>query len=293
MKRMGHWWIIGSLVGLLLVGKLGLHAQSSQLPIISSQHQHTRGQSVVPLYRGWYRGKDMQIYLTFEYLNRNSDERLEIPIGPNNFVAPGLADQGQPTQFLPGHQHGVFVVLLPRGLTTEVTWTLSSRGETFTMPANLGPLYEIEGLIQRGGSFPGNTPPLVQFEANGYAGQGPYGLTTEIDTTTNSPLSLDVWVSDDGLPPKPGGNKVIRSLQRSYRRGDASEEGLTITWSKYRGPGTVSFPDSTPHVERGKASTSATFSEPGEYMLRGLVSDGSGFDGCCWTNAYVKVKVGL
>ena len=62
------------------------------------------------------------------------------------------------------------------------------------MPANLGPLYEIEGLIQRGGSFPGNTPPLVQFEADGYAGQGPHGLTTDMDTTTNSPISLDVWV---------------------------------------------------------------------------------------------------
>lgn len=289
---MGRSWLIGSLAGSVLASGLGLYAQSSQLPVISSQHRHTNGQSVVPLYRGWYRGKGTQVYLAFEYLNRNSEETLEIPIGPNNAIAPGLADQSQPTHFLPGHQHGVFVVPLPTGLATEITWTLSSRGETFTTPANLDPLYQIEGLINHGGSFPGNTPPFVQFATDGPAAQGPGGLMTAIDTTIESPISLDVWVTDDGLPPPPSGRKVIRSLQRAYRRGGASEEGVTVTWSKYRGPGTVSFLDASPDVEQGKASTSATFNKSGEYMLRALVSDGSGFDGCCWTNAYVKVKVG-
>ena len=88
MSWMGRSWLIGSLAGSVLAGGLSLYAQSSQFPAISSQHRHTRGQSVVPLYRGWYRGKGTQVYLAFEYLNRNSEETLEIPIGPNNAIAP-------------------------------------------------------------------------------------------------------------------------------------------------------------------------------------------------------------
>jgi hypothetical protein len=45
----------------------------------------------------------------------------------------------------------------------------------------------------------------------------------------------------------------------------------------------------------GKAATTATFSEPGEYILRVLANDWSGDGGrgfqCCWSNAQVKVSV--
>src|SRR5262249_3840680 len=47
----------------------------------------------------------------------------------------------------------------------------------------------------------------------------------------------------------------------------------------------------------GKATTSATFSEPGEYILQAVVDDGSGETAgnfgyhCCWTNSQVKVSV--
>ena len=45
----------------------------------------------------------------------------------------------------------------------------------------------------------------------------------------------------------------------------------------------------------GKAMTTATFSEPGEYVLRVVANDWSGDGGrgfqCCWTNAQVKVSV--
>jgi hypothetical protein len=47
----------------------------------------------------------------------------------------------------------------------------------------------------------------------------------------------------------------------------------------------------------GKASATATFSQPGEYLLQAVVDDGSGeLAGnfgyhCCWTNAQVKVTV--
>ena len=45
----------------------------------------------------------------------------------------------------------------------------------------------------------------------------------------------------------------------------------------------------------GKSTTTATFSAPGEYMLRAQANDNSGEGGggfqCCWTNAYVKVTI--
>jgi hypothetical protein len=48
-------------------------------------------------------------------------------------------------------------------------------------------------------------------------------------------------------------------------------------------------------VFHGKAVTTATFSEPGEYVLRVVANDWSGEGGrgfqCCWSNAQVKVSV--
>ena len=86
------------------------------------------------------------------------------------------------------------------------------------------------------------------------------------------------------------------------------EPSVTLTWQKYRGMGEVTFDNSRPKVDEvpgseipiknvfnGKGTTIATFSEPGEYVLRVVANDSSGPDGgdfvCCWTNAEVKVKV--
>ncbi len=66
---------------------------------------------------------------------------------------------------------------------------------------------------------------------------------------------------------------------------------------KYRGPGTVTFDKARlPVATQGaQVSATATFSEPGEYMVRVQANDESGEGGggfqCCWTNTYVKVTV--
>ena len=66
--------------------------------------------------------------------------------------------------------------------------------------------------------------------------------------------------------------------------------------SHYRGPGSVTFADSAPKVDSsGKATTTATFSAPGDYVIRVEGNDDSGIGGggfqCCWTTAYLKVAV--
>ncbi len=58
------------------------------------------------------------------------------------------------------------------------------------------------------------------------------------------------------------------------------------------------LPKSSPKIDiaaGGKATTTATFSAPGEYIIRAQVNDRTGDGGggfqCCWTNAHVKVTV--
>lgn len=284
------WWIAAGAAAWLLAGASGL-AQQGGLPLISSQMQHARGQNVVPLYRGWFAGADGRTYAAFEYLNRNSEETLDIPVGPDNRFTPGPADRGQPTHFLPGHRPGVFAVPLPEGSTEEISWTLRIRGATLTIPSNLGRLYEIEGLVDPAGAYPGNTPPVVRLAPDGPSGQGPGGLTGSVVATAGEATALRVWATDDGLPPLPDPDKVLRSLQARYREADPDTGGVTVAWTKYRGPGTVSFADAALPVVEGVAETTATFDRPGDYMLRALVRDGSRLTGCCWTNGYLRVTV--
>src|SRR5204863_9901715 len=92
--------------------------------------------------------------------------------------------------------------------------------------------------------------------------------------------TLTLSATDDGLP---------------VRRGQPA--GMTVLWAKYRGPGDVTFSAGRAKLVDGKTATTATFSEPGEYVLQAVVDDGSGESAgqfgyhCCWTNAQVKVSV--
>ncbi len=69
------------------------------------------------------------------------------------------------------------------------------------------------------------------------------------NVTLPAAASLDGTVSDDGLPNPPA--------------------GVTTTWSKFSGPGTVTFGNSA------AVDTTATFSAAGSYILRLTANDGS------------------
>ena len=58
----------------------------------------------------------------FGYRNPES-AAVVVPIGPDNFFAPGATDRGQPIAFEPGEFHRVFAVEFPSG--SAVTWFLS------------------------------------------------------------------------------------------------------------------------------------------------------------------------
>jgi hypothetical protein len=148
-------------------------------------------------------------------------------------------------------------------------------------------------------------------------------------TTLPAPLALTVWATDEGPKinvPEPNAGRGRGAAGRGAgARGAAGAAGtpddapdagpagrgrgrggagftprppLELVWSVMRGPGVVKFDPLKPPInkdEGGKATTTATFTVPGDYLLRlqsnDQTGDGGGGFQCCWSNAYVKVTV--
>ena len=260
-------------------------APRAQIQAVNPQIRHASGQLVSPVFEGWFHAPDKSVYALFGYFNRNAEQIVRVPVGPGNKVEPGAVDQGQPTVFFPGRQYGVFTVAQPKGQSNvEMVWSLTVAGRTVAIPANVANQeFFIDPYHEMGGSFPGNKPPELKLESAAPALKGPTGGTVTRTAAVGTPLPLEVWVSDDGLPPPLG----------PVKPGGPPRRALTVTWSEFRGPSAVSFAQPSPPIEGGRAVTSATFKEPGDYVLRAVASDGSGFSAqCCWTNGYVRVTVG-
>ena len=255
---------------------------------------HDAGSSITGAFEGWFKNPDGSFSLLLGYYNRSQKQELDIPIGPNNRIEPGGPDRGQPTHFLPGRQWGMFVVKVPSDFgQSKITWTIVANGKTTLIPASLKTDYEVSPFME---AAAGNTPPVLSFEEKGPSVQGPLGLRAERAAKVGTPLPLTVWVSDDAKLTTTSGAKPANL-----------GPPVTLRWTKYRGPGDVTFSNARPEVERaerkdaaaqfsGKATTAATFTEPGDYMLHVVANDYSGDGGggfqCCWTNGLVKVAVG-
>jgi len=265
----------------------GMLLPADQLPM---EPLHDSGQSVTGAFEGWFKNSDGTFSILLGYFNRNVKEEVDIPIGPNNKIEPGDPDRGQPTHFLPRRQWGVFVVKVPKdfGATNKLTWTLVAHGKSTVIPFSLDPLWEISPFSEVGMN---NTPPIVTVA--GTSVQGPIALGPTLSASVANPLPIDITVGDDAKtfpnakPPK--------------------TPPVVLRLSKYRGPGTVAFSQDKPSVTKteasgpnapvfnGKASTSATFSEPGDYEIMVMANDWSGDGGrgfqCCWTTSHIKVAV--
>jgi len=254
---------------------------------------HESGASITGAFEGWFKNSDGSFSLLLGYFNRNTKQEIDIPIGPDNRIEPGGPDQGQPTHFLTGRQWGLFTVKVPANFgTNKLTWTIAANGQTLVIPASLHTDYEISPLVE---AAVGNTPPVLRFEEDGQAAQGPAGITVPRTAKAGTPVDLTVWVRDDA--------KLTTSSGAAPRN---LGPPVTLRWTKFRGPGTVAFSNARPEVEKlsggtpgvpfaGKSTTTATFSAPGEYILHVVLNDYSGEGGqgfqCCWTNGEVKVSV--
>lgn len=251
----------------LLVG-----AASLLLPASTASAQsltYSRGQAVAPAYEGWEEDADGSKYFLFGYMNRNWEEELDVPIGPDNGFNIGGADQGQPTHFLPRRNRFVFRVKVPANFTEkdELVWTLNTNGKVEKAYASLRTDYQVDdvvkasetGALGAGSSSPeirANKPPAVKRE-------GPGTLTVK----AGEPLSLVAIVNDDGIPKRRGAGlagaavanagsrrdtaaaesntenpqRVNRAMQPPARATVGKNVGLHLSWFVYRGEGKVRF----------------------------------------------------
>ena len=266
-------------------------AQPPRSPLALEPRGST-GEAVWPAYEGWSRNDDGSLTLLIGYFNRN-DEIVEIPVGEDNRLGPGDADQGQPTHFLPGRNWGVFSITVPPERAEEkLTWTVRVNNQSSEIAFWANPAYFTDPFLNQAN---GNAPPMLRIGADGPALQGPpHGVVAAWSTTVGEPLVLPATVTD--RPP------AVEPERRRGRR----RPPVSLTWRKYRGPGEVTFaaegkeagPQLTHEFEDaagGETLTTATFSEPGRYRLMATGNDisgnGGGGDQCCWTTAHVDVVV--
>lgn len=269
-----------------------VHGQSSQ----------PRGQNIAPVFEGWEKNPDGSFNLVFGYFNRNWDEEIDLPVGPANSLSPGVPDQGQPTHFLPRRNRFVFRVRVPKEFgKQEIVWTLTSHGKTERAYATLTADYFIDdvvimnnmggaGAAGGGNDTQGNQPPALRVEGEG-----------KRRARVGEPVAMTAFATDDDGKPKRVPMPPANSRSRQGAAGGGgtpnSATGLRMSWFLYRGPGKVVF--DPPQIEvwedhrdganspwaagfttpptppGGKWDVRATFSAPGTYVLRCLVSDGA------------------
>ena len=246
----------------------------------SAQTRWNSGQNVQPVFEGWTANADGSFDMWFGYLNRNYRERPVVPEGADNFFAPGPTDQGQPTHFYNRRQQLVFKVRVPADWgDKDLVWTVTHNGRTDRAFASLWPVWELDqsligrnrGLTSRvqPGALEGNLPPSVTVDGAGAR-----------SVTLPGSVQLTVLVTDDGIPPP---NPDLATVKSSIGSGDidasvvdfrdAARTGLAVTWLHWRGPGSVTFDPPVPGIVDGKAVTTASFSQPGAYVLRAVADD--------------------
>ena len=272
-----------AVASLVMAASHPARTQGQQPQALDPPIPHNTGQGVSPSFEGWYKNAEGSYTLSFGYFNRNFKEEPEIPIGANNKFVPGPEDRGQPTHFYTRRAWGVFGIIVPKEAANDknfkLTWSITAHGETIAVPGHLRPEWEIDALKE---ATSGNVPPILKFDPNGPTGLGPLGITSSMKVDApGKPVPIVIYATDDGI------KKKDQSAMNS--------KGLGVAWSKFRGPGAVKFDPEAPKVEAGKAATMATFSEPGDYVLRLHAWDDSGrYAGgfqCCWSNAFMKVSV--
>jgi hypothetical protein len=197
----------------------------------------------------------------------------------------------------------------------ELIWTLTTQGKTEKAYASLRLDYQIDdvvrasetGALGAGSSSPeirSNKPPQIEV-------QGRKSLTAKVGEA----VQLTAIVIDDGIPKRRGSGlagaavsnvgsrnvtqetRVNRAMLPPARVTVGKNVGLHVSWYVYRGRGAVAFsPEQIMSWEDtraganspwapvwvppawpadGKVTVWATFSEPGEYVLRCRADDGA------------------
>ena len=112
-----------------------------------------------------------------------------------------------------------------------------------------------------------------------------------MQASVGAPLSLTIWITDDSVREK----EPVRG-QGSDAEAKARDERDLVQALRSGSGHLQSSRSSRSRQLKGTATTSATFKQPGDYVIRvradnfGRVDTSAG-NQCCWTNGYVKVTV--
>ncbi|MDA1091775.1 MAG: hypothetical protein O3A25_00685 [Acidobacteria bacterium] len=264
-------------------------------PEIHAQQSFATGQNISPAYDGWEKNVDGSFNLVFGYMNRNWEEVIDVPIGPDNAIEPGGPDWQQPTRFHPRRNRFSFRVRVPADFgDKELVWTLTTNGRTELAYATLKPDYFIDNMVIQANNgaagAAGGTPELADNKAPALTVDGDHSRTVR----AGEPLSLTAVATDDGVPRKR--RLAPTNPRRPGRITTDTATGLRVSWLVYRGPGGVTFNPpqistwedtrvgrdspwspgwSTPDPpEEGRWVTEAVFDKPGTYLLQVLAHDG-------------------
>jgi hypothetical protein len=232
---------------------------------------YTKGQNVAPAYEGWEQDASGAKYFLFGYMNRNWEEEIDVPVGPDNGFNIGDADQGQPTHFLPRRNRFIFRVKVPPnfGEKDELIWTLTTHGKTEKAYATLRPDYIVDDVVkasETGALGAGTSSPETR------SNKAPTLGVEEIKSRTvkvAEPLTVVSVVKDDGIPKRRAPSR--EALQRAQAR--AAEDpalasalrnpgmspptritvgknlGLHVSWFVYRQPAGAKVTFDPPQVK--------------------------------------------
>jgi hypothetical protein len=282
--------------------------------IAGGAQTYSRGQNVAPAFEGWEQNEDGSFNFLFGYMNRNWDEEVDVPIGPDNNIEPGGPDRGQPTHMLPRRNRFMFRVRVPKDWgEKELVWTLTTKGKTEKAFASLRTDYFVDDVVvasETGALGAGTSSPEIR------ANKRPEVKLEAMTATAKvgQPLQLTAWVTDDGVPKRP--TPTAAQLAAAARALNASptaprnpvlnppsrvtvgkRTGLHMKWFMYRGPSPVRFDPAQikawedtraganspwaplwnppPLPSDGKTVTQVTFDTPGTYVLRARADDGA------------------
>jgi hypothetical protein len=248
---------------------------SATQDVYTNNVRYNKGQSIQPVFEGWSKNPDGSFDMWFGYLNRNFEERLNVPVGADNGF--NGEDMGQPEFFETRRQMFAFKVNVPATFPKDkdLVWTLKANGVTLRAFGSLWPVWEIDAntiSANRGSRTaidfdepPNEAPKVVDPPAPQRAEVG-------------KALALTLSVADDGNP-KPRTDRGAR-VAGIKNPGDKPEElplnqSLRVSWLQWRGPGIATFDPRVVRVVAGKAATSVTFDKPGRYVLRAYAEDAS------------------
>lgn len=264
-----RWAALAAIAFIILGTTVVIVRGQGQIAVINPDDGlfYSRGQNVVPVFEGWVANPDGTFSLVFGSFNRNWEEELFIPVGPENHIDPAGPDRGQPTAFGPRRGKNLFEIIVPKDFgDKEVVWTLVSRGKTEKAYARLvKPEVLTRHMVEAGGALSENAAAGDDNVGDAHDPNKPPTVTIASAAMVSLPAhaSLTASVTDDGLDEGP---------RRRNRE-------LHVEWSVYRGPARVTFEPITSPLSAptgGKVLTSAEFTKPGEYVLRASAIDQAG-----------------